>query len=179
MEIKKCPFCGGIGELTMDEKKRIKYTADTITDKDDLELGKSFREMAIEAVKHAFKECIKANSIIINKDFVRVKKSWINNGFSYSELPDMICGLEVYLTDNDLPKNYSFAVVEKPQTERERLIEKTKSDTAREILKWLVGKRHLFNRTHEIGFEKPRTSYLIMSDEIEELAEKYGVDLGE
>jgi hypothetical protein len=53
------------------------------------------------------------------------------------------------------------------------------SDTAREILKWLVGKRHLFNRTHEIGFEKPRTSYLIESDEIEELAEKYGVDLGE
>ena len=53
------------------------------------------------------------------------------------------------------------------------------SDTAKEILKWLVGNKHLFNRTHEIGFEKPRTSYLIMSDEIEELAEKYGVDLGE
>jgi hypothetical protein len=52
-------------------------------------------------------------------------------------------------------------------------------DTAREILKWLVGNKHLFNRTHEIGFEKPRTSYLIMSDEIEELAEKYGVDLVE
>jgi hypothetical protein len=51
------------------------------------------------------------------------------------------------------------------------------SDTAREILKWLVGQRHLFNRTHEIGFEKPRTSYLIESDEIEELAKKYGVDL--
>ena len=53
------------------------------------------------------------------------------------------------------------------------------SDTAKEILKWLVWNKHLFNRTHEIGFEKPRTSYLIMSDEIEELAEKYGVDLTE
>ena len=118
----------------MDEKKYIKYTIETINDKDDLKLGKSFKEMVMEAVKHALKEGIKANSIIINKDFVRVKKSWVNNGFSYSELPDMICGLECYLTDNDLPENYSFAVVEKPQTERERLIEKTKSDTAREIL---------------------------------------------
>ena len=119
----------------MDEKKYIKYATDAITDKDDLELGKSFKEMVMEAVKHALKEGIKANSIIINKDFVRVKKSWINNGFSYSELPDMICGLECYLTDTDLPENFSFAVVEKPQTERERLIEKkTKSDTAREIL---------------------------------------------
>ena len=113
----------------MDEKKYIKYTIE-----DDLKLVKSFKEMVMEAVKHALKEGIKANSIIINKDFVRVKKSWVNNGFSYSELPDMICGLECYLTDNDLPENYSFAVVEKPQTERERLIEKTKSDTAREIL---------------------------------------------
>ena len=113
----------------MDEKKYIKYTIE-----DDLKLVKSFKEMVMEAVKHALKEGIKANSIIINKDFVRVKKSWVNNGFSYSELPDMICGLECYLTDNDWPENYSFAVVEKPQTERERLIEKTKSDTAREIL---------------------------------------------
>ena len=118
----------------MDEKKYIKYTIETINDKYDLELGKSFKEMVMEAVKHALKEGIKANSIIINKDFVRVKKSWINNGFSYSKLPDMICGLECYLTDNDLPENYSFAVVEKLQTERERLIEKTKIDTAIEIL---------------------------------------------
>ena len=56
---------------------------------------------------------------------------------------------------------------------------RNESDTAKEILKWLVWNKHLFNRTHEIGFEKPRTSYLIMSDEIEELAEKYGVDLTE
>ena len=86
----------------MDEKKYIKYTIE-----DDLKLVKSFKEMVMEAVKHALKEGIKANSIIINKDFVRVKKSWINNGFYYSELPDMICGLECYLTDNDLTENYS------------------------------------------------------------------------
>ena len=152
----------------MDEKKYIKYTTDTITDKDDLELGKSFREMVMEAVKHAVKEGIKANSIIINKDFVRVKKSWINNGFSYSELPDMICGLEVFLTDNDLPENYSFAVVEKPQTERERLIEKTKSDTAREILQMIDS-----IPTNEVN----ELNHLRLLKKA--IAEKYGVDLGE
>ena len=110
----------------MDKQKQI----EEITDKDELELSKSFQEMVMEAVKHAFKEGIKANSIIINKDFVMVKKAWINNGFSYSELPDMICGLEVYLTDDELPDNYSFAVLERDKTERELLIERTRQETA-------------------------------------------------
>jgi hypothetical protein len=172
----------------MDEKKYIKYTTDTITDKDDLEIGKSFREMAMEAVKHAFKEGIKANSIIINKDFVRVKKAWINNGFSYSELPDMICGLEVYLTDDELPDNYSFAVVEKPQTERERLIKKTKSDTAREIYKELFEKQtEVYNKYvfKNDDYDDLETNAIInfsdsLSYEFEKyFKEKYGVDLGE
>ena len=150
----------------MDENKYIKYTTDTITDKDDLELGKSFQEMVMEAVKHALKEGIKANSIIINKDFVRVKKSWINNGFSCSELPDMICGLEVYLTENDLPENYSFAVLENPQTERERLIEKTKSDTAREICDLIL--------EHWEKKQFVECDWLRVA-----IAEKYGVDLRE
>lgn len=166
----------------MDEKKYIKYSTDTITDKDDLELGKSFQEMAIEAVKHAVKQGIKANSIIINKDFVRVKKAWINNGFSCSELPDMICGLEVYLTDNDLPENYSFAVVEKPQTERERLIEKTKSDTAREIFEKIFEVICCF--TTQGKSEDYNEGYIDCLAEVDErlqnlAKEKYGVELGE
>ena len=165
----------------MDEKKYIKYTIETINDKDDLELGKSFKEMVMEAVKHALKEGIKANSIIINKDFVRVKKSWINNGFSYSELPDMICGLECYLTDTDLPENYSFAVVEKPQTERKRLIEKIKSDTSKEIFEKLlgyIGSRQQFcivDEEHKTLIDCDK-----LFDFVGNLAkEKYGVDFGE
>lgn len=158
----------------MDEKKYVKYTIE-----DDLKLVKSFKEMVMEAGKHALKEGIKANSIIINKDFVRVKKSWINNGFSYSELPDMICGLECYLTDNDLPENYSFAVVEKPQTERERLIEKIKSDTAREILTELLKEENLENVYFTDGNGNIRDRQVIRIEKIKYLAKKYGVDLGE
>lgn len=50
-------------------------------------------------------------------------------------------------------------------------------DTAKNILKWLTSKRHLFNRTHEVGYEKPITSYLVLNDEIEELAKQLGVEV--
>lgn len=149
----------------MEEKKYIKYTTDTITDKDDLERGKSFQEMVMEAVKQAFKEGIKANSIIINKDFVRVKKSWINNGFSYSELPDMICGLECYFTDNELPDNYSFAVLETSQTERERLISQAKAEKSIEILKE-IGK--MWDENNDYQFKDYAW--------FEKLCKKHGVD---
>ena len=90
-----------------------------------------------------------------------------------------------YVVDrgDDEVKQQAIKEVKKQQTRNANTLYsagyRKESDTAREILKWLVWNKHLFNRTNEIGFEKPRTSYLIMSDEIEELAEKYGVDLGE
>ena len=55
--------------------------------------------------------------------------------------------------------------------------EKGSKETAEKILKWLTSKRHLFNRTHEVGFEKPITSYLVLNDEIEELAKQYGIEI--
>lgn len=141
----------------MDEKKRIKYIdtskAVEITDIESLEQSKSdIWDMIREAQELALKEGIKANSIVINKKFVKVPSVWVNIVGSPRQLPVMICGLECYFTDNEFPDNYSFAVLETPQTERERLIEKTKSDTEREIYKEL--------------FEKY-------------FKEKYGVDLGE
>ena len=152
------------------DKKKIKFITDTITDKDDLELGKSFQEMVKETVQHAFKEGIKANSIIINKDFIRVKKAWINNGFSCSELPDMICGLEVYLTDGDLPENYSFAVLERDKTERELLIERTRKETAEKFAERL--KAMAYQSTDWSHGEHPMVVEVDYIDEIcEEITE--------
>lgn len=123
----------------MDKNKRIKYIdtskAVEITDIESLEQSKNdIWDMIREAQALALKEGIKANSIVINNKFVKVPSVWVNIVGSPMQLPPMICGLECYFTDNEFPNNYSFAVFEKPQTERERLIEKTKSDTAREIL---------------------------------------------
>lgn len=44
----------------------------------------------------------------------------------------MICGLEVRITD-ELPDRYDFALVEAPETERERIIRTAKDEVAREI----------------------------------------------
>lgn len=124
---------------------------DKLTNEDDLDLGdKTFSDMVAEAVKRAFKDGIKANSIIINKDFVKVKKAWINNSFSYCELPDMICGLEVYLTDGELPENYSFAILERDKTEREKLIERVRKETAEKFAERLKAR-----------FDKSREYYVI------------------
>lgn len=59
-------------------------------------------------------EDIKANSIVINENMVRVPETWIRTPFGASMLPRMICGMNVYLTTNELPDNYSFAVLEGP-----------------------------------------------------------------
>jgi hypothetical protein len=157
----------------MDEKKRIKYIdtskAVEITDIENLEQSKNdIWDMIREEQELALKEGIKVNSIVINKKFVKVPSVWVNICGHPIQLPPMICGLECYFTDNEFPDNYSFAVLENPQTERERLVGKTKSDTAREIL------TELYETKFKIFGDE-----LIYADNIKVFAKKYGVDLGE
>lgn len=92
----------------------------------------------LEALKIANRENIKANSVIINKNFVKTPDLHMIGGV----LPPMICGLEMTLTADELPENYSFAVLEAGKTEREKLVEVTENKTAKEIYLWL--KEHTF-----------------------------------
>lgn len=106
-----------------------------ITKEDVLEYEPNgINKMILAAVREAYAEDIKANSIIINKKFVKVPSHWANIMGSYSELPPMICGLECYFTNDELPEDYSFAVLEAHHTERERLIADTTDVVARSIL---------------------------------------------
>ena len=83
----------------------------------------SQRERFFDAVKavtaQVIKEGIKANSIIINKNMVRVPETRFYNplGVAFT-LPNMICGLNVYVTKDELPDNYSFAVFKAPNRNR-------------------------------------------------------------
>lgn len=84
---------------------------------------------------------IKANTVLIDRTFAKV------NGFSFAigrdifNLPPMICGLEVHVTD-ELPERYSFAVFEAPKTERERLVRKAGREATEKIIVDLTAKLH-------------------------------------
>ena len=67
------------------------------------------------AMNEAKKEGIKANSIVINENMVKVRPFLIPHGeyapASYACGP-MICGLNVYFDSKSLPDGYSFALCE-------------------------------------------------------------------
>jgi len=86
-----------------------------------------------EAQRLAEIEQIKANAIVINENFVKTPKLYVYNKGTASVLPPMICGLEMYFTDNELPDNYSFAILDAGQTERDRLVSDTRYEIAKEI----------------------------------------------
>lgn len=82
----------------------------------------NFFEMVAKAQAAAFKDGIKANSILINKNMVRVRSFPFSDGITRGIYfaPDMVCGLNVYLTEDDLPEGYSFAILESPKDRLEQ-----------------------------------------------------------
>lgn len=76
-----------------------------------------FIEAVMEATSHAVNEGIKANSIVINTNMVKVPEFTMCDPFGTPKIvPRMICGLNVYL--DKLPDTYSFAVLEGPENDR-------------------------------------------------------------
>lgn len=78
-------------------------------------LTDSFVDRVKEAYQCAIREGIKANTIIINENIVKVPETWIRMPSGGARaLPPMICGLNVHWTKNELPEGYSFALLEGP-----------------------------------------------------------------
>ena len=92
------------------------------------DITKSLQDWVWEAYKKGIKEQIVANTILIDKHFAKTNRIIVGN----VDIPPMICGLEIKVTE-ELPDGYSFALVEAPKTERESIIEKAKTEVAREI----------------------------------------------
>ena len=68
-----------------------------------------------EAMDEATREGIKANTIIINENMVKIKPFMIPHGqFAPAArfMSPMICGMNVFFTAKELPDGYSFAVTE-------------------------------------------------------------------
>lgn len=88
---------------------KITYRKDYILESDVIsEVNESIYNMIVRSYNEALREGIKANSIVINKNMVKV------DSFSthVHNIPPMICGLNVYFTKDELPENYSFAIME-------------------------------------------------------------------
>lgn len=76
----------------------------------------SFVDKVREAHACAIREGIKVNSILINKNMVKVPATWIKTPFGHTvELTPMLCGLNVFLTEDELPETYSFALIQAPE----------------------------------------------------------------
>lgn len=86
---------------------KITYIRESLTENDILEEGPSICELILQARKAAIRNGIEANSIMLNKNIVHVPEK-----FGY--YPEMICGLKVYATSDELPDNYAFAVFNNP-----------------------------------------------------------------
>lgn len=103
----------------MAEAEKITYVKEQMRREDIVEFpSERFAEMIAKAYKEALRTGIEANSVLINKNMVRVPSFpfSILGKHSVHFAPDMICGLNVYWTENELPENYSFAVFKGPES---------------------------------------------------------------
>lgn len=87
-----------------------------ITEDDILDVPNSPYELILEAIKESIKADIKANSIVINRNLVKVPEA-------FGQYPAMICGLKCHFTSNDLPDDYLFSVLHdsRPMTNADRI----------------------------------------------------------
>jgi hypothetical protein len=98
---------------------------------------KRLEDFILEAWRVALKEGIRANTVLINKHFAKVNEFPFAFMGRSGSLPPMICGLEVHIS-NELPDGYDFAVLETPETEREKLIRQTRADTVKKMQEKLI-----------------------------------------
>ena len=98
--------------------KKITYHKVPFPTDAKLEDGRDrFIELVRKAQVAAFQDGVKANTIVINENMVKVESFPFSGigGLGLRFAPTMFCGLNVFLTKDELPDGYSFAVFEDPK----------------------------------------------------------------
>lgn len=124
-----------------------KYTEALLNDNGE---RKGLFEAVREAYEFALREGIRANTLLIDKNFAKVsglhvllqKDAFGTHGVS---LPPMIMGLEARIAP--LPAGFGFAVTEVTETNRDKLYAEAKAAGRREVIEQL--KEFLFEREDE------------------------------
>lgn len=117
---------------------------------DDVLEPKSIYDIIVEAKHEAIRNGIKANSIVINDNLVRVPES-------FGEYQEMICGLKTYRTSCELPEDYVFAVFHnantKPEPEMKWIpVTERKPQVGEWVLTYYEDKRHRVTKYDKYGF---------------------------
>ena len=97
------------------------------------EASKTISDYIFEAKKKALQDGIMANTVVLSKHIAKVNAFDFCYGDMVLHLPPMICGLEVILSD-ELPEKYDFAVVEAPETVRDRIVRQAKAEAVTDVL---------------------------------------------
>lgn len=134
----------------------FEFEVDDIT-KQNNDIVTKFYSMVAKARNEAVKRGIKANSIVINKNMVFVPGD-------YELYPTMVCGLDVYVTKDELPDGYAFAVAEsqREKTNADRIRAMNDEELAKECVRQLP--MYLWPtevRTIYFDFEKPNKNNAI------------------
>lgn len=104
------------------EDKVTKFTLDQLGLDDVLEeTRETIYDLLRKSIETSFREGIEANSVVINKNMVKVNEHF--NPDVRRFVPPMICGLNVYWTEGELPDGYSFAIFEAQDSRSNRLAE--------------------------------------------------------
>ena len=107
-----------IPEKTHESVKEIEYAKVAFPSDAKLEDAREqFFELVRKAQTEAFKEGIKANTVVINENMVKVEGFPFSGvgGLGLRFVPTMFGGMNVFLTKDELPDGYSFVVVEGPE----------------------------------------------------------------
>lgn len=148
----------------------VELTEDIVGD-----TSKSLIDWIHEARVKALHEGIKANTVMIDEHFAKVNGFYFSFNQSIVSLPPMICGLQVYVTKEDLPDGYDFGLLEVPMTEREALIRNTERDIAKKIFEDIECAMCLSERQHRPFNSSDYVDYydIKLEDQIAEVRAKY------
>lgn len=102
-----------------------------------------FMNDVIRARAEAFRQNIKANAVLINKNLVKISELYHISPLGVSVIPPMICGLGVYDAGELLPEDYAFAVTHIEEVKnivKERDEYKHRAEVAEKALQYAVSK---------------------------------------
>lgn len=121
-----------------------------------------FMNDVIRARAEAFRQNIKANAVLINKNLVKIPELYHIPLLGAGVVPPMICGLGVYDAGELLPEDYAFAVTH---------IETGEKELQRETVKAIL------TEINTAYFDGASANIMRQLGELSRrIAERYGID---